>query len=976
MADVGATTLTELDAFLWSAASNLRGYVNSDDFQNYILPLLFYKWVSDTWDLEHSVAVSDHGTETTPERGKSYHRFAVPDGCHWADLKTSSQPGLTLQAILDRLAAANPERFAGVLDSTRWGERQRLPDRVIFDLIYFLDQITLNRSTLPDETLGDAYEYMISKFADASGKTASELSPSPGVIRLLVQILDARPGETVYDPACGTGSTLIGAATEIRETGRDARTLKLYGQEVSQTKAAIARMNLIIHGLENFSIADGDTLRAPSFREGSELQKFNVVIGIPPFSVKNWGSDTWARDPYGRAFCGVPPASRADLAWVQHIVSSMNADNGRAAVILPHGALFRAGPERYIRRCLVERDCVDAVIGLPPKLLSPTNIPVCLVIMRANKRHERRGAIVFIDASACCIKDRSRNKLNPEHLEPILAAYRRGESETLPTRFVHNTEIAERDWDLEVGRYVKATEQAEISDHRHNEIPPSRESHGAEQVPSSLATQALADVCDVLPGRNRIAKQGEEDSEFRVVRAEDIRLSLTPWSDLPQSNPRKASSVEIAPGDIIGSISGPYGRWIVVPEDYGPAFASDHTVVLRGHNGVSMWFVLGFLRSPQGMELIKNTQHGAVISRITPDELKRIPVPRCPLPSDYVDPVLKGFAEEHGRLEHSIGNLYHRLQLIYDSAAPVEVAARLDSLQGITASMRKMTGLGETVRIARSSYPYPIARNLHAMGNTLSLRERYHEAVHEILETLSVVLTSICAAVARENATRDGRASKQWMRATGRGGATIGVRSGMIFEVAGQLIRLNSSEDLGGLGRALGDPGAPAARLIRRLLLERNRIHGDYPRTEFQFQQRLLESEGDIHRLLEALSFLARWELRFSELVEPLEGEHYSTYFSAKFRVLRGDNPDWELTTFKSQNPLYRGRVYALVDDQVLIDLHPFLLVLPCQVCGALEVYHPVSFSEDEVRLGSIDRGHSQTNSDPGLLRAVQAAFA
>jgi type I restriction enzyme M protein len=977
VAEAGATpfSLHELDSFLWRAASSLRGYVNSEDFKNYILPLLFVKWISDTWDLEHATAVTDHGEDVAPEVEADYHRFAVPDGCHWADLMVSADPGLALQYSLDRIAAANLEKFTGIFDEAVWGNRKRLPDAVLFDLIHSLDQLILNRSVVSDEMLGATYEHMIRQFADASGKKTSGFVTPQGVVRLLTRILDFQPGETVYDPACGTGGMLIGAVNELRESGRESRALRLYGQEVSASTAAIARMNLTIHGLEDFNIVHGDTLRDPRFLEGSRLQKFDVVIANPPFSLKNWGAETWIGDPYGRAFCGVPPAGRADLAWVQHMIASMNRDTGRVGVVLPHGALFRAGAEKSIRRCLIEQDCLEAVIGLPSNLLYSTSIPVCLLIIKANKPLERRGAIIFIDASAYHTKDSYRNQIDSKDLERMLAAYRSGESEEMPARLVEHAEIARSDWDLEISRYLKAVAPDQAAVTPMLDISRSGSSLSAEVAPTHLSTQELGEICDVLAGRNRIAKDDDEDQEFRVIRAEDIRSSLTAWSDLPRSNRRKATSVEVAPGDIIGSRSGPYGRWVVVPEVYGAALASDHTVVLRGRGDVSIWYLLGFLRSPRGKELIKNTQRGAVISRVSPAELKRIPVPHCPLRPDYVDPVLKSFEEEHKRLEHGIEDLYDRFSLIYESDLSVEVAARLDALQGITASMRGMTDLGEITRIARSSYPYPIARNLHAIGNTLSLRERYHEVVHEAPETLSVILTSICAAAARETATQ-GQAGKRWTSATSRGGATIGVRNSMVFEVARNLMTLDGSEDIGGLGRALGDSSAPAAVLMRRILAERNRIHGDYPRTDIQFQQRLAESEGDMLRLLEALGFLARWELRHAEFVEPLEGEDHSTFFSATFRVLRGDNSDWELATYTSQSPLYRGRVYAFVDDQSLIDLYPFLLVRPCQVCGALEVYHPASFSDDEVHLKSIDRGHSQVTSDARLLGAVQAAFA
>jgi type I restriction enzyme M protein len=974
-ADTTSYKLPEFDAFLWRAADSLRGYVDSGDYQIYVLPLLFYKWVSDTWDLEHAAAADSYGSEVTPEIEANCHRFMVPSGCHWDDLRMSSDPGRALQAIFDRLTAANPKEFVRIFGGTDWANRQRLPDRILSDLINSLDQLTLNQSALSDKVLGAAFENMIHQFADASGKKSLGLAPSSDVIRILTQILGSQPGDTVYDPACGAGELLIGAVTELRERYKEGHALKLYGQELNSTSAAIARMNLTIHGAADFVIADGDTLRAPHFLDGSRLRQFNIIVSNPPFSSKNWGAEAWAYDPYGRAFCGVPPAGRADLAWLQHTVASMNPDNGRAGVILSHGALFRGGTERTIRRCLVESDCIDAVISLPPNLLPGTSIPVCLIVLRANRPTERHGAIVFIDASTCCTKEHFRNKIDYEHRQQILDAYRSGESEELQTRLVDHTEIAGCDWDLSVSRYLAATVDAEATENPTADVSRPVSSHDAQPMPNRLATNELSEICDVLPGRNRVSKADDRDPEFRVIRAEDIRSGLTPWSDLPPSNPRKATSVEVSPGDIIGSISGPYGRWVVVPEEYGPALASDHTVVLKGRSDVSMWFLLGFLRSPQGMELIKNTQRGAVISRITPAELKRIPIPVCPLPHDYVDLVLKGFEEEHERLARSVEDLYERLKVIYDSDIAIEVAARLDSLQGVTASMRGMTGLGEMMRIARGSYPYPVARNLHAISNTLSLRERYHEVAHEIPETLSVTLTSICAAVAREKAIRGNRASRQWIRATSRGGATIGVRNSMIFEVAGRLISEDGSEDVGGIGTALGDPSAPAVTLIRSLLTERNRIHGDYPRTDFQFQQRLMESEGDIDRLLEALSFLARWELRYAEFVEPLEDEQHSTFFSATFRVLRGDNPDWELATYRSRKPLYRGRVYAFVDDQMLIDLYPFLLVRACQVCGSQEVYHPASFSDDEVQIKSVDRGHSQTASDEALLRAVQEAF-
>ena len=969
-------SLHEFDSFLWKAAGSLRGYLSSGDVKNYILSLLFYKFVSDIWDLEHAADVANSGDGSVPEGEANYHRFTVPDGHHWSDLKAALDPGVRLQRSLDLLARSNSEKFAEAFYRAAEASWERLPNSVMFDLIISLDKVTLKRSDVSNDESGTIFEHAIRQFADVSGKRAGRVVTPQGVVRLLTRILRPQPGETVYDPACGTGGMLTEAAKELQETGHNGRSLWLYGQEINSGSIAIAQMNLAINGLENFRVIQGDTLRDPCFLKESKLQKFDIVLTDPPFSLKNWGAEYWMPDPFGRAFCGVPPANMADLAWIQHAIASMNEVTGRAGIVIPHGPLFRTGAEKSIRRCLIEQDRLEAVISLPSNLFFSTSIPVCLLIFRAKKSTGRCNTVIFVDASACYIKSRNLNYIEGRHIEVITAAYQNGESEQIPARIVKHAEINMRDWDLLPSRYLETPVPDNTADStlRTSQSEQSTDVE-TEEAASRLSTQELGEICEVLAGRNRTAKDGDKNPELRLIRAEDIRSTLTAWSDLPRSNRRKATSVEVAPGDIIGSISGPYGRWVVVPDDYGPTLASDHTVVLKGRGDVSMWYLLGFLRSAPGRELIKGTLRGAAISRISPPELKHIQIPDCPLPTHYVDPVLKSFEQEHRRLQRSIEELYDRFRLIYEDDLPVEVMVRLDALQGITASMRGMTDLSGVARIARSSYPYPIARNMRAIGNASSWRERYHEVTQEAPEILSVILTCICAALARETATQGGQASRRWVRAVSRSGATIGTRNAMIFEVASKLLTPDGSGDIGGIGRALGERNSPAVVLMQRLLLERNRIHGDYPRADIQFEQRLAASENDMWQLLESLGLLARWELRYAESVEPLEGENHSTFFSVTFKVLRGDNPDWEIAEYTSQSPLYRGRVYALVDDQSLIDLYPFLIVRPCQLCGALEVYHPSSFSDEEVHIVSIDRGHSQVTSDAQLLSAVQGAF-
>jgi type I restriction enzyme M protein len=251
---------------------------------------------------------------------------------------------------------------------------------------------------------------------------------------------------------------LVEAANEVIEAGGSVRQMRFYGQEVNLTTAAIARMNLYLHDIEDARVVRGDTLRQPKFLDKrSRLEKFDIVIANPPFSLKNWGADTWTSDPWGRAGCGVPPAGYADLAWVQHMVASMDPSDGRVGVVMPHGVLFRGGAEAKIRQCLIESDQLEAVIGLAPNLFYSTSIPAALLIFRSAKAIERRGSVLFVDASGRFSKGRNQNWMSADDVEAIVAVVQRGsgdEQSSVDARLVEHTDIKENGWDLNIGRYV------------------------------------------------------------------------------------------------------------------------------------------------------------------------------------------------------------------------------------------------------------------------------------------------------------------------------------------------------------------------------------------------------------------------------------------------------------------------------------------------------------------------------------------
>lgn len=464
----GHLSQRQLESTLWSAANALRGPVDPGDFKAYVFPVMFFKWISDSWDHEHARAVADFGDALTEEIEADYHTFAIPDGCHWVDvIETSLQTGVKLDASLQRIQQANPDALAGVFGDVQWANQERLPQSALAALLNSFHSVRLDPDSVNGDMLGSAYEYLLREFAEASGKKAGEFFTPRHVVHLLVKILDPKAGDTIADPACGSGGMLVETVTAVTAAGGDPRTLRLHGQEINLTTSAIAKMNLYLHGLKEFKVVRGDTFREPKLLDGDGLQKFDVVIANPPFSLQNWGAEGWANDPYGRVICGVPPAKNGDYAWIQHMVASMKEDTGRVGVVMPHGVLFRGGKEGAIRECLIRKDLLEAVIGLPNNLFYSTSIPVCLLIFRNQKPAERRDKVLFIDANTRFVPAVNQNSMSTEDINVIDAAYRKGVDidgeHGLNVRLVDVEELEANGFDLNLGRYIKTETSAEAN---------------------------------------------------------------------------------------------------------------------------------------------------------------------------------------------------------------------------------------------------------------------------------------------------------------------------------------------------------------------------------------------------------------------------------------------------------------------------------------------------------------------------------
>ena len=425
----------------------------------YILPLLFFKRICDVWDEETAEAAELFG-DADPVDFPEVHRFSVPDGCQWRDVREApANIGAALSRAMREIERANPDTLYRVFGAADWGNREMLTDEILKDLVEGLSEVSLGNTAVGSDILGDAYEYLIGKFADITkSKKAGEFYTPRSVFRMMVDILDPKEGESIYDPATGTGGMLLGAIEHVERAGGDPRTFfgKIYGQEKNLTTSSIARMNLVLHGIEDFQIVREDTLRNPAFTDSSTggLATFDCVIANQPFSLKEWGREIWEADPWGRAAYGLPPESYGDYAWVQHMVASMAAGSGRMAVVLPQGVLFRKAAEGRIRQALLERDLIEAVVGLAPNIFYGTGLAPAIMILRRTKPTARKKKVLVVDASSLFRKGRAQNFLDLEHAEQIVAWVRAFEDVEDRAKVVALDDIKAEDWTLNISRYV------------------------------------------------------------------------------------------------------------------------------------------------------------------------------------------------------------------------------------------------------------------------------------------------------------------------------------------------------------------------------------------------------------------------------------------------------------------------------------------------------------------------------------------
>ncbi|TWU08886.1 Type I restriction enzyme EcoKI M protein [Symmachiella macrocystis] len=458
----------EINGILWKACDTFRGAVDPSEYKNYILVMLFVKYISDVWHDHYAKLVEEYGDPKSKtakeriERRLKRERFVLPEHCTFGSLyeqRNDANIGEIINTALDDIEDSNKKKLEGVFRNIDFnseaslGQTKERNSRLKSLMEDFNDsRLDLRPSRVGKmDVIGDAYEYLIGEFAAGAGKKAGEFYTPPEVSQLIARLIVPQPGERICDPACGSGSLLIKCGHQVGSND-----YSLFGQEINGSTWALAKMNMFLHAMDNARIEWGDTIRNPKLISDDRLMKFEVVVANPPFSLDKWGQEEARVDEYNRFHRGVPPKNKGDFAFISHMVESVTAESGRVAVVTPHGILFRSRGEGAIRRKLVDEGLLDTVIGLPPDLFYGTELAAAILVFRRQRQDDK---VLFVDASGEYADCKKHNRLRAGDIERIVDACEKRTNIPRYSFLASQNDIERNGYNLNIPRYVDTYEE-------------------------------------------------------------------------------------------------------------------------------------------------------------------------------------------------------------------------------------------------------------------------------------------------------------------------------------------------------------------------------------------------------------------------------------------------------------------------------------------------------------------------------------
>lgn len=477
----------------WAACDTFRGVVDPAQYKDYILVMLFLKYISDVWQDHYEEYQRQYGDDDVRIRRKlERERFVLPvvkltekndetgietvldefSATYYSlyERRSAANIGELINIVLDHIEESNKSKLEGVFRNIDFNseanlgktkDRNRRLKQLLED--FHKPQLNMKPSLVSEDVIGNTYIYLIERFASDSGKKAGEFFTPLKVTELVAKLAGPKPGDRICDPACGSGGLLIQAAKEVGD-----RNFALFGQESNGSTWALCRMNMFLHSFDSARVEWCDTLNSPLLVENDRLMKFNCVVANPPFSLDKWGAENAESDPYNRFWRGTPPVSKGDWAFISHMVETALEKQGRVAVVVPHGVLFRGAAEGRIRQKMIEENLLDAVIGLPGNLFPTTNIPVAILVF--DRSREKGGVredcknVFFVDASREFVSGKNQNTLSEAHIDKIMATYTAWAEEEKYAHVAEFAEIKENDFNLNIPRYIDTFEEEEVVD--------------------------------------------------------------------------------------------------------------------------------------------------------------------------------------------------------------------------------------------------------------------------------------------------------------------------------------------------------------------------------------------------------------------------------------------------------------------------------------------------------------------------------